>query len=457
MKKNFNLNTAVFYTSATCNLRCNYCSIDKNQTLVKIDQALEESFINYQYYLDRVKKYFPHKDSLTSVETWGGEPFLGMKRFYPLMHALIKEYPFLDSFFSSTNFSFIGWDDAFLDLMQQFKQYPNRRFNYSLQISCDGPHHLNDLCRGKGVTEKCISNFDNLLSKIGNSLPSNVILTIGVKPTLSLETLKYLTTKEDIIKYYQFFEESFIFKVKKLGYVNIIMEPTSPNLAVPILATKEDGQNFAKFCKLCREVEKENNFRHYFNYYNNVTLFTRNNIPESNGSKCHYAVCNGCGSCKEMIGFMPGNMISICHEGFTEFLTTYKQQAATSPRLQTGIIEFDKFIKEAKIRLCLSDEDYQKQLQVVSAFEDQGSETNLASTLNLIIALAIAGQIDEKYLDYNKALWAAIQFQGRTPLCYKDNYNVTGSATMIPVGMLKMFFNGAIDYIIDEGMMECQN
>lgn len=446
-KKNFNLDTAVFYTSAICNLKCNYCSIDKNESLIKIDKYLAESFENYQYYLDRVKKYFPHRDSLTAIETWGGEPFLGMKRFYPLMHALIKEYPFLNSFFSSTNFAFPNWDEYFLDLMKQFGQYPNRRFEYSLQISCDGPEHINDLCRGQGVTKKCLDNFDKLLTKIENNLPPNVLLTIGVKPTLSLESLEYLKTKEDIIKYYQFFEEAFIYKVKKLGFVNVIMEATTPNLAVPILATKKDGQNFALFCKYCREIEQENDFYHYFKYYNNITLFTKHS-PFNYNMNCHHSVCNSCGSCKQMIGFMPGNMISICHEGFTEFLTTYKKEAAISPRLNTGIIEFDKFIKEAKIRLCISDDQYEKQLKIVEDFGENGAETNLATTLNLIFALALADQIEKKYLNYENALKAAIEFQSRTPLCYKDNYNVTGSASLIPVGLLKMFLNGALDYIV---------
>ena len=46
-KKNFDLNTAVFYTSAICNLKCSYCSIDKNESLIKIDKYLAESFENY--------------------------------------------------------------------------------------------------------------------------------------------------------------------------------------------------------------------------------------------------------------------------------------------------------------------------------------------------------------------------------------------------------------------------
>lgn len=43
MTKN-NLNTAIFYTCGVCNLNCQYCGIDKNPILKKIDDALEKSF-----------------------------------------------------------------------------------------------------------------------------------------------------------------------------------------------------------------------------------------------------------------------------------------------------------------------------------------------------------------------------------------------------------------------------
>jgi len=71
---------------------------------------LEQSFEG-DYYFNRVKEYFPQKHMLQSVETWGGEPFLHMDRIYPLIHKLIEEYPFFNSMYSSTNFSYPTWLD----------------------------------------------------------------------------------------------------------------------------------------------------------------------------------------------------------------------------------------------------------------------------------------------------------------------------------------------------------
>ena len=59
---NFNdkRHTVVLYPSATCNLKCSYCNIHKNEALFEIDKYLEESFEN-DYYFKRIVKYFPHK------------------------------------------------------------------------------------------------------------------------------------------------------------------------------------------------------------------------------------------------------------------------------------------------------------------------------------------------------------------------------------------------------------
>ena len=88
---------AVFYPTATCNLRCRYCGIDKNPILQQIDEVIGESFEG-DYYYNQLLKYFPEPYQLRKIETWGGEPFLHMDRIYPLLHQLINHYPYLEYF-----------------------------------------------------------------------------------------------------------------------------------------------------------------------------------------------------------------------------------------------------------------------------------------------------------------------------------------------------------------------
>lgn len=47
-----NLTTAIFYTCGTCNLNCKYCGIDKSPILKEIDNALEKSFLDENYYFN---------------------------------------------------------------------------------------------------------------------------------------------------------------------------------------------------------------------------------------------------------------------------------------------------------------------------------------------------------------------------------------------------------------------
>ena len=55
---NNNLCSIVLYPSSLCNLSCKYCYIDKNPTLKLIDEKIEESFNDYDYYLDFSKQIF---------------------------------------------------------------------------------------------------------------------------------------------------------------------------------------------------------------------------------------------------------------------------------------------------------------------------------------------------------------------------------------------------------------
>jgi sulfatase maturation enzyme AslB (radical SAM superfamily) len=127
-----NLHTAVLYTCGTCNLQCTYCGIDKSPILKKIDEALEASFADENYYFERIKKYFPDRGQLTRIETWGGEPFLQMQRIYPLLDKVIAHYPYFEHMFSSTNFSYPSWTDKIFDLFNYFSKYPDRDFTYHL-------------------------------------------------------------------------------------------------------------------------------------------------------------------------------------------------------------------------------------------------------------------------------------------------------------------------------------
>ena len=255
--------TAILYTCGVCNLQCRYCGIDKNPVLKDIDAALGKSFEG-DYYFNRIKEYFPNRGQLKRIETWGGEPFMKMDRIYHTLHKVIQHYPYFCEMYSSTNFSYPTWTDQVFGLFDQFGQYPDRDFSYCLQLSCDGPEYINDAGRGEGVTKKCLENFNKLLSEMKERLPDNVHLVMTIKATLDNDSIRNLCDKQKLIEYYQFFEEEFITKALDLKMDNVELIGAHPNTAVPSPVTKEEGELFAEFCRICREIEAENYQKKYF-------------------------------------------------------------------------------------------------------------------------------------------------------------------------------------------------
>lgn len=433
--------SAVFFTCATCNLQCRYCNIDKNPVLGKIDEALARSFEG-DYYFQRLKEYFPDREQLHTIETWGGEPFLHMERIFPLLHQVIRHYPYFEKMYSSTNFAFPTWNEKFFSLMEQFGMYPYRKFRFQLQLSCDGPEYINDAGRGTGTTQKCLANFDTFLKTVGNRLPSNVEVTILFKQTLDMETIKMIDSKEKIIEYYKFFETAYYRKIKDLGYNNVITSPTIPNTAVPAPTTQADGKIFASFCRMAREIEDE--AEEHFDFYRNIVPYC--------GDKCHNDcgltyTCRDylCGCASTTVGFLPDRIISLCNESFTQIVEEYKKLAAESVRDSSTIV-FDKFLGNRSTYLSVTDEDFRKREKQVQYYSREGTKSGTACIASMIVTLALAGQVDPVYIDQAEALRAAMYIRGIS-YCIKDNLNITGSMTQVPVGLLRLLLNGALPYI----------
>lgn len=437
--------TAIFYSCGICNLNCNYCCIDKNPILKDIDEELGKSFQG-DYYFNQVKKYFPLSNSLRQIETWGGEPFLKMERMHNLIRQLCNYYLYFDSFYSSTNFSFPQWADKVLDLLKIFGEFSPRRFTMNLQLSVDGPEYINDKNRGIGTTQKCLDNFNILVSRLKDELPKNVNLIITTKGTLDNSSIMALDSKEKIIAYYQFIENNFIRKIDLLNLDNVKMEFCIPNTADPSPVTKEIGKHFADICKWCREIEQENGKYGYFRYYKSITPFSQNidNLSLS------YDYPNfTCGTGYNMIGFLPNYMIASCHESFVYLIEKYKEFA--KQQMSTEInktINFNNFISNCNAcKMCMAEKDFFEHERCMSYYNQSHTIFRLANIANEIMCLALTGQIDSKYIKEEEALSAAIYFQSATAYCVKNNYEMTGSYSLIPNGMLKLLLNGAIDFI----------
>lgn len=443
--------TAVLYSNGTCNLNCVYCNIDKNETLAKTDKILEESYKS-DYYFDMLKKYYK-RGQLKRIETWGGETFLHMERLYPLFHQVIDYFPYFSQIYTSTNFSYDAWPDKVMDTFKEFGKHPLRRFQYQLQLSIDGPEDMNDPGRGAGVTSKCLANYRRLMKKIKyEGLPDNVKVLIVLKPTWSLETLDRFKTKQDLIDYYKFFEEHFVAPIAELDKHNLVFGGGIPNMAAPSPATVEDGKKFAKICQMCLEIAQENAENPIFMVYKSIMPYSYVGAPKTDLT---YKFNNNvCGIGNNSIGFLPGGKITICTEGFTEYAKNYRDIYNKDLSKDTKVIE-QKQIKDNHI--SFSEEDWVKYADdwaPTCTWMSTARATMTAATLQI---MAAQGQVDRKYLQEKEALLGAKLFQHFVPFCVKDNYAITGSRSLDPLGFYRLFFNGAIDCIAVEGMWVAEN
>ena len=437
-------NSIVLYTTAVCNLKCRYCYIDKNPALVTIDNILDESFSG-DYYINYAKEVFPDRNQLKEIQMWGGEPTIRMDRAFHTIDAIIDYYPKVEKIMFSTNFTTKNWFEQLYSLLELLGKHRDRIFYLDIQLSIDGPENINDSSRGIGVTNIFKENFNRLIKESSKKIPNNVYFCYFFKPTLDSKSIRLLQNKESIIEYFKFFENFYTKHDDENPPENFRYECSIPNTACPSPHTKEDGILFANYCRLCREIEKENEVYHYFNHYRTITSFNRRSYTDY---KKHGYSCRGgmCGSGKFTVGLLPNRMISVCHNGFVDLISDYKKDCLENNFKTTLDSKFFNNISQES-RLTMPYEELSMyELQVESFYKDtpKARIMNIATLINL---LARVKQVDEKYIDREKALEAAYFIQDSTSYCVRDNINSTGSMTLYPVGLLKLLLNGAREYI----------
>lgn len=397
-----------------------------------------------------MKEIFPDPMQLKKIEMWGGEPSYGLPRAYETIRQALDYYPQLTEFMMSTNLTTPTFLNDFYGFLDLFKAHPSRNFFFSLQLSLDGPTYINDVNRGKGTTEKFSTNFLKLITTIGDKLKEipNVKISAHFKPTWDSSSFKLLQTKKSLIEYYQFFE---IYKDLSEQYVESmtgqwVLDLPNPNTACPSPHTAEDGKLFANICKMLLEILEENDEKHYFKYPRNIMPF-RSSRPYNKDEVGFYGYCTNCGTGNVIVGLLPNHKLSACHNGFVDLLTDYKIKSEAQKDQVNRTIDFKIFSDEGIDNIQIYDLDryalYEQQMNCYNP----NAKFNIVELASLIQLYAATNQIDSKYQDKEKAVNAAIFIVRRTSNCIRDNLGVTGSRFLNPPGFIKLFLNGAKEYI----------
>lgn len=380
------------------------------------------------------------------MQFWGGEPILGFHRLYNILPKFIEYYPNLNHFMTSTNFTYDKWFDEFFGFLDILKKYPNRNFQFSLQLSIDGPSFINDKNRGNGTTDLFLKTFNQFAQNIESHTSSNIKIDIHFKQTLTEYDISNLLSKESIINYFKFFDELVTIFKKYVKNKNIIIGCNVPNTAVPGYTTVQDGKNFALYCKLCYEITQENLQGHkiFQNYKNIMSFLQRRDIDYCDFKNGNIAFC-GAGINK--LGLLPDYKVCICHSGFVDYIEEYKKMSESSINTTERCIDTNFFRTDNLQKSVFSLEEFQEYQKMLISLNDRKSCCGYINLSLLIKMLAKYNQIEKKYNNEENLKEATAFLNNILPNCIRNNINISGNLLSPPIGLIKLLLNGAEEYI----------
>lgn len=454
------MKTVVLYDTALCNLNCRYCFISKSKAIHEVDKELEQCFLDKNYFPNLLESFISKKgvEDIESLEIWGGEPLLKLERIFSFVDYLLNSSSKFNKIFFSSNFTHDNVVPAIKNLYNFLAtNYPLRTFNISIQISCDGPADITDQSRGLNTTQKIIQNLDNLLEE--NIFNHNFIkFYFSIKPTLDMVSLKKMLDYDYNIFYYKFFEENFLSKFDKKGILKYSSIVPVPNLASPTLHTQEDGIMLKNVVKIQREIEKQNKEESFFKYYDTITLFA-SRLKKQNyfhvNQNDFYSGNRFCGSGTDVIGLLPNNCVSGCHRAFAEYYNNYNQYYKKGLHLENTLYVPKDFVNVNHL-IFSSPEEWKNYSELMSSYSanDQSFSTSfIFSNVNELRILAKCGLVDKKYEDLDEAISAIRKIMLCNGICIADNLLLTGISTCYGNTELKLFCNGALDYIFNEEVL----
>lgn len=445
------------FISSTCNLDCQYCYISKNKAFFELDKLIVESLQTKKYFNIIKDFYGDKKDKLERIELWGGEPTLHLDLFTNLLDDFMGNFKNLNAFFMSTNFTTdVNNIKKFLKELSKY----NKKIMVEIQISLDGPENVTTFNRGKnyneGVNNKIEQNLVELLKYYNEEDLKDVGLRISMKPTLVPDNVRYHLKDIEETKNYFLYFQNLVYKCYNLcdkpnfriGYSPI------PNFCNPGEYTTDDGKVFAEYVKNVENLKeinlqtKEIPLYVVFNFLedkvkNALKIYKGNNIDFGLGF---------CGAYTYKTFISPEGKINICHRGFLDYYSDYREGSVQESDLHTRKVfsTKDSLLKNVKEKTTIDafdyNEEYSKKINVLY----NNSRFQVSSIMSLIYELSLCGQVSKIYSEDEELLAKAAIFARVSTPCLYDNIITTGSLYLKDSSLIRLYFNGAFEYLIDK-------
>lgn len=459
--RNTEITACTLFTTALCNLNCAYCYIckDKNGGLQQIDNDLAKDFQENKY----IKQLLDYDENLANtlqqITLWGGEPFLHMERFIEQIDNWFKTFPNLCKIDSSTNFTIKNQSKIIELLLHKIAENyiikDGKKFLFQLQLSIDGYYEMNEVSRGKGVTNLFLQNWKELLDIVYDY--NKIDFQLHIKPTLAKSCFHFLDTEEKCYNWFQYLnDELYVPYLNSSAKFQFFLAPF--NCACPTEWTKEDGIQFAKIVQNIMNISSQiketlvgwANDNDYFFVSSHIcrmveemhinSLEELTNILKAPCGPGHCGVFTGC------IVPIPHDTFTMCHRGLFDNYVDYCNNLNLRDELN-GLST--KYFKHHNVKDWLYTKEELHKMQDIMNQLFCPNTIAYTDFITIIREYAIAGLIDEKYKNPLN-IEPTLGYFLHNSYCVQDAYIMNGSWVTRSFLEVPLFYNGVMDLVMQQ-------
>ena len=425
--------------SADCNMACQYCYIDKdkpamNHYNLKIRQALADGT-----FVKNIKLQFQDQESRDRVEhlaLWGAEPTINGEYFESTIYALLDYFSNAREVMFSTN-ALVGWERIYKQFFVPLVNYAEtnkRKLKFDLQLSLDGPPEFNDSSRHVGATANTLKTLYEILEHT----PYNseyFSLRVSTKATLDVSYMKIMLD-EGLEKFQWYFDFMNDIQDKAMSIVKdnkTVVDCQAfgiPTIVNPGFNTKEDGQIFAQWLTMLPLVRRE----HWCESSRRLPLFGQAmslivDAPKDLNPIAHSAYHYSCSA---------GNTgYTIDFDGTIYTCNRLCRNAALEDKLKyKGIMKANTTIDNP------SEDKWNKRHYASQCFHNNIQSRRMFFDL-LVLQMAAAGQIDQKYLTDEQARFVLFLLVMNVYCHVGVEEDYTSNIFIPPASYIRFFGNGA--------------
>ena len=389
--------------SSVCNLKCAYCFQPKVPSVMYRNNEKTKEWLRSGKFIEDILYVFG--DQIEDLTFWGGEPSINFPLITPWMDRVFKSFPKLKHIFYSTNISTERLAQNTVDLIKTIedcKKRLNRKLDFQIQFSLDGPENLN---KRVGVTSREL--VDNISYVLKNAGTTDCLMFL--KPTHDIDNIRWLSDMDNLISYYQFFDDCYSeWEQYSSNY------PTGGEICTfvaPGNYTQEDGRVFEKYTKnYYDEYFLNYKFKHKMGRFNQISKWVKGvtyKLPGSITAEFMGNIygCTGCSAGLYNLGLDCNGYIHICHDTF--FFDPETVSVCSSDDYSLSAFEevygypFSNFWDHIYNKAIMNISEPVKLIRMLSVVKDMArSIATRAQYYHLLInELARSGQINERYLN----------------------------------------------------------